>query len=236
MRIAVCDDQEFFVKLISKKIKDYIDNRHFDYQIDTFTDGLNLLSKHKYFKSYDIIFLDVEMPLLSGKDVAQKVNEDQYRPLIIFTTSHTDFAVSGYVYKAFRFLVKANIDGEINSILDDAIKEISNKADDAIVKINDMIVLQKDIVYIEGKGGYVYFYLHNGGVLSIRSTMKLFKSTEKLLGFVHAKESLLVNFNHIKARDKNELKLDNDIIIKIPRTRQEKVRQEIYEIGAEKNG
>lgn len=66
--------------------------------------------------------------------------------------------------------------------------------------------------------------------------MKLFKSTEKLLGFVHAKESLLVNYNHIKARDKNELKLDNDIIIKIPRTRQEKVRQEIYEIGAEKNG
>lgn len=235
MRIAVCDDQQIFVDFITNKIKQRLDKKLFKYEIATFTDGLNLLSSHRYINNYDIIFLDVEMPSFSGEEAAAELNKDDNKPLIIFTTSHSGFAKYGYMYKAFRFLDKTDIDKEIENILKDSIKEISKRITETVIKIEDSIVPLNNVIYIEGKGGYIYVHLNNGGVISTRSTLKSFESSQKLFDFVEPKESIRVNYNYIESFEGENLKLSNKVIIKVPRLRKEKVRQQIFDIGAIRN-
>ena len=48
MRIAVCDDQHFFVDEIKNKIESYLNGKNISFDIDTFTDGLTLIGSYKY--------------------------------------------------------------------------------------------------------------------------------------------------------------------------------------------
>lgn len=74
-----------------------------------------------------------------------------------------------------------------------------------------------------------------GGVISTRSTLKSFESSQKLFDFVEPKESIRVNYNYIESFEGENLKLSNKVIIKVPRLRKEKVRQQIFDIGAIRN-
>ena len=62
--------------------------------------------------------------------------------------------------------------------------------------------------------------------------MKLFKSTEKLLGFVHAKESLLVNYNHIRSELDGRIcgKQNHQVQLFITPTKREKITRSSYNL------
>ena len=65
-------------------------------------DGLTALEMINRFKP-DLVFLDIQLPLLSGFDVLRSV---QYSPAIIFTTAHNEYAVSAFEWGAFDYLLK----------------------------------------------------------------------------------------------------------------------------------
>ena len=51
----------------------------------------------------DLVFLDIQLPLLSGFEVLRTVS---YRPAVIFTTAHNEYAVSAFEWGAFDYLLK----------------------------------------------------------------------------------------------------------------------------------
>jgi two-component system LytT family response regulator len=65
-------------------------------------DGVTAVKMIDRFKP-DLVFLDIQLPLLSGLDVLRSV---QYSPAIIFTTAHNDYAVSAFEWGAFDYLLK----------------------------------------------------------------------------------------------------------------------------------
>ncbi len=54
----------------------------------------------------DIVFLDIQMPGMSGIDVARKLLEEEYRPIIIFITAYDQFAVQAFEVNAIDYLLK----------------------------------------------------------------------------------------------------------------------------------
>ena len=56
-------------------------------------------------KRYDILFLDVQMPELTGFDVLERVPEDR-RPVVIFTTAYDEYAVKAFEANAIDYLLK----------------------------------------------------------------------------------------------------------------------------------
>jgi two-component system LytT family response regulator len=65
-------------------------------------DGATAVAQIDRFRP-DLVFLDIQLPLLSGFDVLRSV---VYRPAIIFTTAHNAYAVSAFEWGAFDYLVK----------------------------------------------------------------------------------------------------------------------------------
>jgi two-component system, LytTR family, response regulator len=56
--------------------------------------------------AFDVVFLDVEMPGLSGVDAAPLVRERRDPPAIVFVTAHDRYAVDAFAVEAFDYLVK----------------------------------------------------------------------------------------------------------------------------------
>jgi two-component system, LytTR family, response regulator LytT len=55
---------------------------------------------------YDVMFLDVEMPGLTGLDAAPRVNERRDPPAVVFVTAHAEYAVDAFSVEAFDYLLK----------------------------------------------------------------------------------------------------------------------------------
>lgn len=232
MRIAVCDDQQIFVDEISNKIKDYLERRNYNYLLDTFTLGLDLVSSNKYNYQYDIIFLDVEMPVLSGEEVAgELLKQDSANALIIFTTSHSDFAKYGYLYKAFRFIDKAELDDCINQVMEDAIKELSTMPGNKTVLINEEDISINNIIYIMADGKSTNIILNNNTTITVNQGFKDFVESAKFMHFIITRRGILVNSDYIEYVSDRIIQLTNGDSMEIPRGRKDKIKNQIFNIN-----
>src|ERR1017187_6299764 len=109
----------------------------------------------------DIIFLDVEMPDING---FQLIDQLQYLPKIILTTSKTDYAFEAYqhnvadylkkpfTYNRFADAVSKVIDKEVQAPPDANQEDIFIKADAKLTRLS-----YGDILYIESVGDYVKY-------------------------------------------------------------------------------
>lgn len=111
----------------------------------------------------DLIFLDIEMPDMSGIDLIKKLGAK--KPLIVFTTAKTDYAVEAFELNVVDYLVKPISQGRLVQAVEKAQEAIdSNKQEVKVeeqgfvfVKDNGMLkrISIEDILFLEAMGDYV---------------------------------------------------------------------------------
>lgn len=122
MKIAVCDDEEIFSMKLKKYLEQYYNS--IDLIIDVFKSGEDFIRKIKSLTDrYDIVFLDIEMSPIDGIETAKKLRENNKDVIIIFLTSHGEFATDGYEVDAFRFLIKPVQEVKLKRALQDVQKK-----------------------------------------------------------------------------------------------------------------
>ncbi len=87
----------------------------------------------------DIIFLDIQMPEISGMDVARKLMDKRHKPIIIFVTAYDNFAVEAFEVNALDYLLKPISE----EILEKRLKKVLDKSEERNLidysKIGDLI-------------------------------------------------------------------------------------------------
>ena len=73
----------------------------------------------------DVIFLDIDIPGMSGMDIAHKIRETRPDVIIIFCTNLQQFALNGYEVDAFGFIVKPIKEYSFDFFMDKAIKKLA---------------------------------------------------------------------------------------------------------------
>ena len=98
IRCIAIDDEPLALKVIQK----YAALTPIVQLLETFTDAINA---REYLKVHpvDLIFLDIQMPDISGLQFFESLD---VKPLIIFTTAFSEFAVQGFELEAVDYLVK----------------------------------------------------------------------------------------------------------------------------------
>lgn len=151
---------------------------------------------------YDVIFLDINMPGLTGVQLAEALTAHPRPPAIIFVTAHSEHAVKAFEVRATDYLVKPV---EIDR-LKEAISRLAPVAEQAPARI-DRILVEKagkklliaveDILFIMAKDDYSY--LHTAGERYL-STMSLASLETKLepVGFFRIHRRYLVNLACVK--------------------------------------
>jgi DNA-binding LytR/AlgR family response regulator len=161
----------------------------------------------------DLLFLDVNMPSMSGIDFYRTIDENSAgrQPMVIFTTAYAEYAVEGfnlsaidYLLKPFtfeRFLQAANRASDYHQFL-----TATSPAKSSFIYIRADYQLYKislaDIQYIEGLDDYLKIHLPNQRPIVTRMTMKtmLLKLDEVASpedGFLRVHRSFIVPLNRI---------------------------------------
>lgn len=156
LRMAICDDEEFFLDKSDLLIRNYnktrteeaniIAEKHKSPQIllDNVTDG----------DKYDIFLLDIEMPEMDGLSLARQIKENLPRAAIIFLTSHDElnYAQESFKVNALRYICKLNMEETLPEALDAAIHEMQKTHTRylTVTHYNDSIrVAYDDIIYVQ---------------------------------------------------------------------------------------
>ncbi len=105
------------------------------------SNGIEALELIKTLKP-DIVFLDIQMPQVSGMDVARRLLEEEHKPIIIFVTAYDQFAVEAFEVNAIDYLLKPISEERLQKTLE---KITSNKKSDEEVDYNKLSRLIQDI-------------------------------------------------------------------------------------------
>lgn len=185
----------------------------------TFTqpkEALNYLKKYPV----DVLFLDIQMPSISGLDFYKMVNQDV---LVIFTTAYSEYAVEGFNLNAVDYLLKPFTFARFKQAIEKAELQFEYKrqgrkdtpqyifvrADYSLIKI-----AVQDILYIEGLDDYIRIYTADNAQVVARMTMKGILEKLPALDFVRVHRSFIVPMSRIEqVRNKVIYFLDKEIPI-----------------------
>jgi DNA-binding LytR/AlgR family response regulator len=164
----------------------------------------------------DLLFLDVEMPLLSGIELLGTL---QHPPLVILITSSKDYAVQAFEHAVVDYLVKpvsyARFLQAAQKALEafqrttattDAIEAPAPDADFTFVKVDNKLVRVAfdDVHYVEALGDYVHIVTGQSKLI-VYSTMKAVEEKFPSSRFVRVHRSFIVNINRIQALEDNSV-------------------------------
>jgi len=163
----------------------------------------------------DLIFLDINMPALTGIDLYKSIRQNT---MVIFTTAYSEYAVEGfnlnavdYLLKPFtfeRFMQAVNKAKTAAKIADDQKeKYLFIRADYSLIKI-----VTEDILFIEGLDDYLKIHIQNDKPVIARMTLKNILEKLPSADFVRVHHSYVVPFSRIKSVRNKIIYIENEEI------------------------
>jgi DNA-binding LytR/AlgR family response regulator len=218
------DDSTIQLKLISELVK-----RHPALKlVGEFTNAIETREALKHTK-VDLIFLDIEMPDISGFDLLESFKEV---PQVIIVTAKKEYAYDAFKHDVTGFLGKPIVKEEFDKAIKRAIlfhENLFNKAeqpttnDDTIFVKSNLInkkVNLKDIKWIEAVGDYVKIVTDKENHI-VLSTMKAFVNKLPPSRFMRIHKSFIVNLERVKKFNSKTVEVDDN---ELPISRTKKVR------------
>ena len=227
MRIAICDDHQFFTQELENQIQSEYNS--LDLLIHTFSCGEDLVSYyHKGNVAFDVILLDMEMKELDGLKTAKIIRQIAPKTFIIFITIHSEMASIGYEVSAFRFLSKPVKAAKLFEALEAAkaqIREtkiiyIKNSEGEYAIDMNDIIYFEAQIQQVKIQTRYqTFFHRYN-----ISDYVKELENYD----FISVHRSYLINLKYTKGIVNQEIIMEGDILIPISRLKYQKVKHQFH--------
>ncbi len=118
MKITVCDDENKIVEEITSFIKKDFPSS----EVSAYSDGESFLASSE--ERPEVLLLDIDMPGISGMEVAATLTREKVQTLIVFVTAHDELVYDSFKYHPFAFVRKKFLEEELRSVLSDCEKEI----------------------------------------------------------------------------------------------------------------
>ena len=165
---------------------------------DSATDGLRILQE----TDVDVVFLDIQMPGLTGLELAQVLRRFRTPPPIVFVTAHESHAVEAFDVRAVDYVLKPVRAERLAEAIRRVVEgERTPAGDDPQVAVEragvTRFVHRSDISYVEAHGDYAR--LHTGGESHlVRTPLATLEEEWAGAGFVRIHRSLLVSLAHVR--------------------------------------
>jgi len=104
IRVAIVEDNPADRMQIEQHTRRFFAENEEAVQIYTFGNGIDFLEHYR--AHYDVIFLDIEMPLMDGMETAEKIRKLDPYVILIFVTNMSQLALKAYEVNAYDFIVK----------------------------------------------------------------------------------------------------------------------------------
>ncbi len=217
INIAIVEDNEESAKKLFVFLERYGKEFSTPMQIKTYKNGVFFLEEKT---AFDIVFMDIEMPYLSGIETAKKLRERGSECCIIFVTNLKQYALEGYSVHAYDYILKPITYESFFLKIHKAITLAQKKKEFSFTVRTKGGVLLFDVAsiyYIEVVRHKLFYYTQSG----VYETWGNMSETEEKLkdhGFSRCNVCYLVNLKYVKAVKDDGVQVE-DTVLKISSSR-----------------
>ena len=215
MRVLIVDDEPLGRKMVRRMLESYSEVE----LIGECENGEEAIQEIES-KKPDLVFLDVQMPVLDGFAVLSKINQDKL-PFIIFVTAYDEYALRAFEVNALDYLLKPYDRKRFDQAFQRAVKQINsqnnNQLNEKIISLlsgnnhpkdfTERFVIKtggrvffldvEEIMWIEADGNYVFLHTQQKKHI-FRETLTSLESQLNPNKFRQISRSTIVNLNFIK--------------------------------------
>jgi DNA-binding LytR/AlgR family response regulator len=218
LKCLAIDDEPMALEVV----KDYIKKIPFLELVNSYRDSLKAIDYLQQ-NDVDVIFLDINMPDLTGIQFLKSLVS---KPMIIFTTAYSKYAVESYNYNAVDYLLKPIEFERFVKAANKALQLYQQKNStahntDQSVQENYSILIKSgteifnvktnEIQYIESAGNYVTLYLIDRKIMSLYSITKLLNELPSN-DFFRVHKSFVVNLNYVTKIERHQVTIGENKI------------------------
>lgn len=211
LKCIIIDDDALMRQILKEMISKNSDLSLVD-EFENAVDAINYLKKNKI----DLIFLDIEMPKMTGMEFLDAFNMNL--PQVIITTSHETFATKAFQYDVSGYLVKPIKSSDFHKAVEKALKQAEKKEKNGsekifFVKKGSTIkkVSINDIILVECIGDYVTIYTESEK-FTIHSTMKAIEEKLDHPMFMRVHRSYIVRIDKIEEIEDDSMSFGKKIV------------------------
>jgi DNA-binding LytR/AlgR family response regulator len=224
LRCLIVDDEDLAVQLLQAYAQ-----QHAAIEVTAATTNAVEVPQFLASNKIDVLFLDIQMPLLNGLQLAAQLDD---APMIVFTTAYANHAVEGFRLNAIDYLLKPFSYERFAQAVDKCLeyqhyKELKQKAtvpDCLYVRADGRMVkiMLADILFIEGWKQYVKIYTMQQNILTLES-MKNMEDNLPAGKFARVHKSYIAALDKVTVFATDELTI-NSHTIPVGKTYREAVR------------
>ena len=223
MQVFICDDEPQILLDIEKKVLECLPGS----DVRAFASGLELLRCLEA-EPCDILLLDIDMPDITGLEIARRLAPGDKRPLLLFVTSHDELVYDSFQYHPFAFLRKSCLDREIMAVLTDCVQELEHREKHFCFRSegNRVFLLHLDILYFEADGNYLKLFAKTGQY-RLRSTITAVENTLADCGFIRIHKGFLINQAAVRLLGSEKAELSDGTVLPIGKSYTKTAREQL---------
>lgn len=219
IRIALCDDDLPFLQHLHQAAGQWFADHQIPFSCTDFSSAKLLLDSLQTIR-FDLFFLDIEMPEMDGMQLAKQIRETLPDSVILFLTSHDEFAPDGYRVQALRYLSKQTWKKYLNEALSAAMAQLE-KQESGSLAVSHYGNLQRipywEILYIRHIARYCQIVTRAGKTIQDeRGIKKLFE----IIGderFIFIDRGAFINLDYIQRIENGQAVMTNNDSLPISR-------------------
>lgn len=223
MKIAICEDEKIFSDKLLELVKSYFKNHNQMLEVSVFTDGIPLIDDYKNGIKYDLIFLDIQLEISDGVNVAAQLRDFDKEAAIVFVTGLENRAVEGYAVSAFDYIIKSSLDDRLSAVLD-RFMQVNKAKFLTVTTLNGEteIILYNDILYIESDGRGTAISTMNSIIRTSLSVNKVYQLLPQD-NFIEIHKSVFVRVTKIKRIGSDNILMCNEKLLPLSRRKRKQV-------------
>lgn len=213
-RITLCDDSANFMRELHQRIVQWAqESEHCEsISVSEFSDSVYLAKTIAAGGGSDLFLIDIEMPNLTGLELAERIRTHLPAAIIIFLTSHSEFSLEGYKFGALRYIPKLDLAVRLPEALSAAREEFS-KLENGLLTVrhyNDSIrIPYRDILYVHHVLRSSQIVTLSCGSIKDNRGLKALHDQLNDERFIYIDRSTFVNLDHIRQIKGQEIILRN---------------------------
>jgi two-component system LytT family response regulator len=243
IKAIIIDDEKDSIDTLKWKLQNYCSDVEVVASFDNPADGIEYIKNNPP----DLLFLDIEMPLLTGFDVLEELGRDISFD-IVFTTAYDNFGIQAVKFSALDYLLKPVQNKELKEAIEKHLKKLNHKIpaeqiDTLLENVKENrkgkrgrialaskesieFVDPQDIVACEANSNYTNVYLCEGKKRVISKTLKEFEEMLTPFDFFRPHNSHLINLNRVREfirGDGGYLVMENKMKVPVSKSRREEL-------------
>ena len=221
LSILICDDDANMIVAMQSTTESVLKEANVKAKILTFLDAATI--SEQILSNCDIALLDIDFDgaAYNGMDIARKIRALGADTVIIFVTNFIEYAPAGYEVRAFRYILKRDLNADLKAILPLALKQLNQET--LPIQVNGEIIKipLEDILYLEVQQHNVTVVTrtvlpdHKQREYDFYGSLSDLEQKLEPLGFLRIHKSYLVNMKHLKKFQCREATLDNGMTLRV---------------------